>query len=100
MERAELARRVEYVLVDLLMIEDRTRVVDGAHIVDDLGAESLQVVELAVALEDEFDLVLPLGDVRLFVTVGALVDYLHVALTLAEAQAAAKAVVDAARARR
>ena len=44
---------------------------------DDLGADSLDIVELTMALEEEFDLVeLPEEDLRKLVTVGDVVDYI------------------------
>ena len=44
-------------------------------IVEDLGADSLDVVEMLIALEDEFHISVPDEDAKLLTTVGALADY-------------------------
>ena len=46
-------------------------------IVDDLGADSLDIVDLVMTLEDEFDLEIPDDDVETVRTVGDLVKYLE-----------------------
>lgn len=46
--------RVQEILVDVLMLEDPARVRPEAHLVHDLGAESINLAEIAVALENEF----------------------------------------------
>ena len=48
---------------------------------DDLGADSLDIVELIMALEEEFDTEIPDADAEKVVTVGDVVDYIkeHVA---------------------
>ena len=52
-----------------------------ASFIDDLGADSLDIVELIMALEEEFDTEIPDGDAEKIVTVGDVVDYIkdHVA---------------------
>ena len=51
------------------------------HLVDDLGADSLDIVELIMALEEEFDIEIPDSDAEKVVTVGDVVEYIkdHVA---------------------
>ena len=51
------------------------------HLVDDLGADSLDIVELIMALEEEFDIEIPDADAEKVVTVTDVVDYIkdHVA---------------------
>ena len=49
---------------------------DGASFVDDLGADSLAVVELVLALEQEFDLEIPDEDTEKIRTVGDAVTYI------------------------
>ena len=44
--------------------------------IDDLGADSLDIVELVMALEEEFDLEIPDTDAEKVVTVGDVVDYI------------------------
>ena len=47
-----------------------------AVLIDDLGADSLDIVELIMALEEEFDLEIPDSDAEKVVTVGDVVDYI------------------------
>jgi acyl carrier protein len=47
--------RVKRVVADTLRI-DRERVTDNARFVEDLGAESIQSIELVAAFEEEFDI--------------------------------------------
>ncbi len=44
---------------------------------EDLGADSLDVVDLLMSIEDEFDLEIPDDDVDKIKTVGAIVDYIE-----------------------
>jgi len=44
--------------------------------IDDLGADSLDIVELVMALEEEFDIEIPDSDAEKVVTVGDVVDYI------------------------
>ena len=44
--------------------------------IDDLGADSLDIVELVMALEEEFDIEIPDADAEKVVTVGDVVDYI------------------------
>ena len=44
--------------------------------IDDLGADSLDIVELIMALEEEFDIEIPDADAEKVVTVGDVVDYI------------------------
>ncbi|MBM3271137.1 MAG: acyl carrier protein [Candidatus Sericytochromatia bacterium] len=54
-----VAARVHAILVDVLMLEDPTRVQPDAHVVRDLGAESINLAELVVAIENEFGIDVP-----------------------------------------
>ena len=57
------------------------KVTMDTHLVDDLGADSLDIVELIMALEEEFDIEIPDSDAEKVVTVGDVVEYIkdHVA---------------------
>lgn len=48
----------------------------STHFVDDLGADSLDTVELVMALEEEFGIEIPDEDAKKMLTVGAVVDYM------------------------
>ena len=47
-----------------------------ASFIDDLGADSLDIVELVMAIEEEFDIEIPDTDAEKVVTVGDVVDYI------------------------
>jgi acyl carrier protein len=51
---AEIADRVKRVVAETLHV-DKERVTDNARFVEDLGAESVQSIELVAAFEEEFD---------------------------------------------
>ncbi len=52
------------------------KVTEDAHFVDDLGADSLDTVELVMAFEEEFGLEIPDEDAEEMQTVGDAIDYL------------------------
>ncbi|XOF34548.1 MAG: acyl carrier protein [Candidatus Electrothrix sp. YB6] len=54
---------------------DREKIVPGASFVDDLGADSLDLVELIMAMEEEFDVEIPDEDAEKIVTVQNAIDY-------------------------
>lgn len=56
---------------------DREIVTPEAHVVDDLGADSLDVVELVMALEEAFDLEIPDEEAEKIRTVKDIFDYLE-----------------------
>ena len=56
---------------------DKDMVTSGANIVDDLGADSLDVVELVMALEEAFDTEIPDEDAEKIRTVQDIFDYMH-----------------------
>ena len=53
---------------------DIEKVVDGAQLVMDLNADSLDCIELVMALEEEFDLIIDDDDVESFQTVKDVID--------------------------
>ena len=52
-------------------------ITETSNIQDDLGADSLDVVDLVMALEDEFDVEIPEDQVENIKTVGSLVSYIE-----------------------
>ena len=66
--------RVKNVIVDQLSV-DADEVTLEASFVDDLGADSLDVVELIMGLETEFDIEIPDEDAEKISTVGDAVEY-------------------------
>lgn len=67
--------RVKNVIVDQLSV-DEGEVTMEASFVDDLGADSLDVVELIMGLETEFDIEIPDEDAEKISTVGDAVEYI------------------------
>ncbi len=67
--------RVRNVIVDQLSV-DEDEVTMEASFVDDLGADSLDVVELIMGLETEFDIEIPDEDAEKISTVGDAVEYI------------------------
>ena len=68
--------KVKAIIVDQLGAEEDAVTVD-ANIQDDLGADSLDVVDLIQNIEDEFDLSIPDEDVEDIKTVGDLARYIE-----------------------
>lgn len=62
------------IIVEQLSVE-KDKVVPNASFVDDLGADSLDLVELIMAMEEAFDIEIPDEDAEKIVTVQDAVDY-------------------------
>ncbi|MCG8499652.1 MAG: acyl carrier protein [Firmicutes bacterium] len=67
--------KVKEIVVDQLGVEEDDVKMEASFI-DDLGADSLDIVELIMALEEEFDLEIPDEEAEKIVTVGDVVDYI------------------------
>ena len=69
---------VEDKMIDIIVEQlsvDREKVVPGASFVDDLGADSLDLVELIMAMEEEFDVEIPDEEAEMITTVQNAIDY-------------------------
>ena len=75
MSSEEILEKVKGIIVEQLGVAD-TAVTMEASFIDDLGADSLDIVELIMALEEEFDTEIPDADAEKVVTVGDVVDYI------------------------
>lgn len=75
MDREELFDKVKTVIVDQLGV-DEDEVVEDAAFVDDLGADSLDIVELVMALEEEFGVSIPDEQAEKIKTVGDAVEFI------------------------
>ncbi len=76
MERSDVSERLGGVLVSELGL-DAAKINDDAHFEEDLDVDSLGVVELLMALEDEFDVKIPDEDAESIMTVGQAIDLVY-----------------------
>jgi acyl carrier protein len=70
------ADKIKEAIIDKLGVEE-SQITPEASFIDDLGADSLDTVELIMALEEEFDLEIPDEDAETLITVKAVVDYIE-----------------------
>ena len=68
--------KVKTIIVDQLDV-DEEKVTMNANIQDDLGADSLDIVDLVMSFEDEFDLEIPDDQVETIKTVGDVVKFIE-----------------------
>jgi len=71
-----LQDKVKDIIVEQLGV-DADDVAESASFIDDLGADSLDTVELVMAFEEEFDIEIPDEDAEKMTTVGDAVKYLN-----------------------
>lgn len=76
MNEQEIFEKVKAIVVEQLGVEEGN-VTKEATFVDDLSADSLDIVELVMALEEEFDLEIPDNEAEKIVTVGDVVKYIE-----------------------
>ena len=74
-----LEERVVEIIVEQLGVS-REEVVAEASFTDDLGADSLDIVELVMAMEEAFDVEIPAEDAEKIQTIGAAIAYLKAKL--------------------
>ncbi|MCX7711047.1 MAG: acyl carrier protein [Clostridia bacterium] len=67
--------KVKKIVVEQLGVEEDDITMESSFI-DDLGADSLDIVELIMALEEEFDMEIPDSEAEKITTVGDAVDYI------------------------
>ncbi|MCE2821277.1 MAG: acyl carrier protein [Bacteroidota bacterium] len=71
-----IAERVKKTIVDKLGV-DESEVLNDAHFINDLGADSLDTVELIMEFEKEFDVTIPDDQAENIQTVGQAIAYLE-----------------------
>lgn len=72
---SDVATRVKGIIVEQLGVDEK-EVTDTASFIEDLGADSLDTVELVMAFEEEFELEIPDEDAENIQTVKNAVDYI------------------------
>jgi acyl carrier protein len=70
-----ITEKINEAIIDKLGVEE-SQITLEASFIDDLGADSLDTVELIMALEEEFDLEIPDEDAESLTTVKAVIDYI------------------------
>jgi len=73
---SDVAQRVKDIVVEQLGVNP-DEVTESASFIDDLGADSLDTVELVMALEEEFDAEIPDEDAENIKTVGDAIKYIE-----------------------
>jgi len=75
MASTETAERVKNIIVEQLGVPAED-VAEGASFIEDLGADSLDIVELVMALEEEYDIEISDEDAEKIQTVGDAINYI------------------------
>ncbi|HCA43206.1 MAG TPA: acyl carrier protein [Bacteroidetes bacterium] len=76
MTQAEIQDKVKQAIIDKLNVEE-SKITPEASFINDLGADSLDTVELVMKFEEEFDIKIPDEDAEKIQTVGAAVSYIE-----------------------
>lgn len=79
MSTENIAEKVKQIIVDQLGVNE-DEVKEEASFIDDLGADSLDTVELVMAFEEEFDLEIPDEEAEKITTVGSAITHISKAL--------------------
>ena len=74
---SEVSEKVKKIIVEHLGIDDMSKITDDAKFIDDLGADSLDTVELVMAFEEAFDVEIPDEKAETILTVGDAISHLE-----------------------
>ncbi|MEH2312576.1 MAG: acyl carrier protein [Nostoc sp.] len=77
MSQTELFEKVKKIVTEQLSVDDPTKITPQSKFMDDLGADSLDTVELVMALEEEFDIEIPDEAAEQIISVQDAVDYIN-----------------------
>ncbi len=75
MSSEEIFEKIKKIIVDLLQVAEDNVTLES-NFIDDLGADSLDLVELIMGIEEEFNIEIPDGEAEKVVTVGDVVEYI------------------------
>ena len=74
---SEVSEKVKKIIAEHLGIDDMDKITDDAKFIDDLGADSLDTVELVMAFEEAFDVEIPDEKAETILTVGEAISHLE-----------------------
>jgi acyl carrier protein len=74
---SEVAEKVKTIIAEHLGIDDLEKITNDAKFIDDLGADSLDTVELVMAFEEAFDVEIPDEKAEKILTVGDAISHLE-----------------------
>ena len=74
---SDVAEKVKKIIAEHLGIDDMDKITEDAKFIDDLGADSLDTVELVMAFEEAFDVEIPAEKAETILTVGDAISHLE-----------------------
>ena len=74
---SDVAEKVKKIIAEHLGIDDMDKITEDAKFIDDLGADSLDTVELVMAFEEAFDVEIPDEEAEKILTVGDAISHLE-----------------------
>lgn len=77
---AKVFDKTKEIIIEQLGLEEDVVIVEKTSLVDDLEADSLDAVEIIMALEDEFDIEIPDEDAEKFANIGDIAKYVELKL--------------------
>ncbi|HOB10051.1 MULTISPECIES: acyl carrier protein [Acetomicrobium] len=83
MQIEEIKDKLKQIVIDRLDV-DEDQITPDASFVEDLGADSLDIVELIMGIEEEFDIEIPDEDAEKLTTVGGALEYIKSKLGMEE----------------
>ncbi|MDD5361571.1 MAG: acyl carrier protein [Ignavibacteria bacterium] len=76
MTKAEIEAKVKQAIIDKLGVEE-SKITPDAHFINDLGADSLDTVELVMKFEEEFEIKIPDEDAEKITKVDDAINYIE-----------------------